>query len=181
MHPLKWRVRGFYKPICTGSEKSPHIRFNLRWPQHRIWNAPLEALVDTGSPYTAIATRDAERYQISFRSLNRDSEIIVIGFGGIEFIPRVAKNSEIVLTDEEGNRHNLKHEPLYVLEPNMPRNKWADMGVYRFPNIIGMDFLKSGRQGSIWILLLIVLRWNFKNKIVKQKYAALKPRPRIPY
>lgn len=143
MYPLSWSVRGFYKPICTGSDKSPHTKFTLRWPQHRVWNAPLEALVDTGSPYTAIATRDAERYQISFRTLDRDPEIVVIGFGGIDFIPRVAKNSEIVFTDEGGKRHPIKHEPLYILEPNMPRNKWRERGVYRFPNIIGMDFFKT--------------------------------------
>lgn len=143
MHSLNWFVKGFYKQICTGAESSPHTKFTFRWPQHRVWYAPLEALVDTGSPFTAISTRDAERYQISFRTLNQDPKISSIGFGGTTFIPRIAKNAELIFTDEEGKRHPIKHEPLYILEPNLPRNKWEERGVYRFPNIIGMDFFKK--------------------------------------
>lgn len=103
----------------------------------------MEALVDTGSPFTAISTREAERFQISFKTLSRAQKPTWIGLGGIQFIPRIASNAEFVFKDKEGKRHELRHEPLYVLEPNLPHNKWRDSGVHRYPNIIGMDFLKK--------------------------------------
>ena len=143
MHPLSWSVKGFYKPICGGAEPSPHTHFTFRFPQYRIWYAPFEALVDTGSPFTAISTRDAERHQISFRTLNREQKPKFIGFGGISFIPRIAKNAELIFKDEEGKKHQVAHDPLYILEPNLPHNKWQEAGVYRYPNIIGMDFVKK--------------------------------------
>jgi hypothetical protein len=135
-------VRGFYKSISSGAEPSPFIRFTFRWPQYRIWAAPLEALVDTGSPFTAIATRDAERYQIPFSKLNRDPKLSSIGFAGLRFILRLVKNAELTFKDEEEKRHTIQHEPLYVLEPDFPRNLWRERGVYRLPNVIGMDFIR---------------------------------------
>jgi hypothetical protein len=141
LHSLGWSVKGFYKSISSGAEPNPFIKFTLRWPQYRVWVAPLEALVDTGSPFTAIATRDAERYQIPLSKLNRDQRLPPIGFAGLGFIPRLASNTELIFTDEKGKRHSIKYEPLYVLEPNLPHNLWSKKGVYRLPNIIGMDFL----------------------------------------
>ncbi|MFH1821830.1 MAG: retropepsin-like aspartic protease [Methanobacteriota archaeon] len=143
MHPLNWSVKGYFKPICAGEEPSPHAKFVLRWPNYRVWNTPLEALVDTGSPFTALSTRDAERFQISFKNLNRDQRLTSIGLGGAKFVPRVAKNAELIFIDEGGKRHPIKHEKLYVLEPDLPRKLWLEKGVYRFPNIIGMDFVKK--------------------------------------
>jgi len=92
-----------------------------------------------------MAPRDAERYQIPLSKLNRDQKLPPIGFAGLSFIPRLASNAELVFTDEDGKRHSVKYEPLYVLEPNLPRNLWRERGVYRLPNIIGMDFLKRQR------------------------------------
>ena len=142
MHSLSWFVRGFYKSISSGAEPSPFTKFTLRCPQYRIWAAPLEAVLDTGSPFTAIATRDAERYQIPFSKLNRDPNLPPIGFAGLKFIPRFVKNTELMFRDEEGKRHTIQHEPLYILEPDLPRGLWRERGVYRLPNVIGMDFLR---------------------------------------
>jgi len=44
--------------------------------------------------------------------------------------------------DEEGKRHAIQHELLYILEPDLPRGLWRERGVYRLPNVIGMDFLR---------------------------------------
>ena len=145
MHPLSWFVKGFYKSISSGAEPSPYVKFTFRWPQYRVWAAPLDALVDSGSPYTAIATRDAERYQIPFSKLKRDSKISSIGLGGLNVVPRLTSNAELVFTDEEAKRHQIKYEPLYILEPNFPRTLWKERGAYRLPNIIGMDLLRSQR------------------------------------
>jgi hypothetical protein len=142
LHPLSWRTRGFYKSISLGAEPNPFISFTFRWPQYRIWAAPLEALVDTGSPFTAIATRDAERYQIPFSKLNRDQKLRPIGFAGLKFILKLAKNTELTFKDEEGKRHTIQYEPLYILEPDLSRGLWREKGVYRLPNVIGMDFLR---------------------------------------
>lgn len=142
MHSLSWSARGFYKSISSGAEPNPFIKFTLRWPQHRVWAAPLEALVDTGSPFTAIATRDAERFQIPFSKLNRNPNIPAICFAGLKFILRVANNTELIFKDEEEKRHTIQYESLYILEPDLPHGLWRERGVHRLPNIIGMDFLR---------------------------------------
>jgi hypothetical protein len=107
-----------------------------------VWAAPSDALVDTGSPFTAIAPKDSERWQIPLSRLPRDSKLARIGFG-VDFIPRLAHNVEVIFRDEDGERHPISY-PLYALEPVIPRDKWGER-VYRVPNVIGMDFLQHFR------------------------------------
>ena len=145
MHSLSWVVRGYYKPISPGFEPSPFVKYTFRWPRYRVWGTVLEALVDTGSPFTALAPRDAQRLQISFSKLDRHPELRAISYASISFIPRFAQDAELIFKDDGGERHTIKHEPLYVLEPIIPRAKWEEMGAFRVPNIIGMDFIKKWR------------------------------------
>lgn len=106
---------------------------------------PLEALVDTGSPFTALSPRDTVRLQIPLSRLDRHPELLSISFAGIDFIPRLAKGAEFIFRDKDGEEHEIKHEPLYVLEPTTLRSKWEEKGAFRLPNVIGMDFIKKWR------------------------------------
>jgi len=106
---------------------------------------PIEALVDTGSPFTALTPKDTVRLQIPLSRLPRHPEIISIAFGGIDFIPRLAEGAEFIFKDKDGKEHEIKHEPIYALEPRTLRSKWEERGAFRFPNIIGMDFLRKLR------------------------------------
>lgn len=109
---------------------------------------PIEALVDTGSPYTVLTPKDTVRFQIPLSRLSRHPEIISIAFGGLDFTPRLAEGAEFIFKDKDGNEHVIKHEPIYALEPTTPRVKWEERGAFRFPNVIGMDFLKKWRVKS---------------------------------
>ena len=80
----------------------------------------LEALVDTGSPFTGLAPRDALRLQIPFDRLVRHSDLPPISYAGSSLIPRLAKGAELEFKDEQGGRHVIKHEPIFILEPNFP-------------------------------------------------------------
>jgi len=142
-------VGGFYKPTTPGLEASPFVKFTLRWPQYRVWKVPLEALVDTGSPFTALSPRDAVRLQIPLSRLERHPELPTIFFAGLNFTPRIAKGAELIFRDKNGNDHPIKHESLYALEPTTPRAKWEEKGAFRLPNIIGMDFLKKWRVKTL--------------------------------
>lgn len=138
-------MKGYFKPISTGFDSSPFVKFTLRWPHYRVWGTVLEALVDTGSPFTALSPRDAQRLQIPFDRLGRHPDLSAISFAGFSLVPRLAKGAELIFKDEQGARHEIKHEPIFVLEPNFPRSLWEERGVFRLPNIIGMDFLRRWR------------------------------------
>ena len=145
MHSLSWLVKGYYKSISREVEPSPFVKFTFRWPRYRAWGVVLEALVDTGSPFTALTPRDTQRLQIPLSRLDRHPELHAISYASISFVPRFAKGAELIFKDEKGERHPIKHEPLLVLEPTIPRAKWEEMQVYRIPNVIGMDFIKKWR------------------------------------
>lgn len=141
-------MKGYYKPITPGFEPSPFVNFTLRWTQYRVWKVPLEALVDTGSPFTVLSPRDTVRLQIPLSRLNRHPELSAICFAGLNFIPRLANGAILIFKDKDGREHEIKHEPFYALEPTTPRSKWEDRGAFRPPNIIGMDFIKKWRIKS---------------------------------
>jgi hypothetical protein len=145
LHPLSWKVKGYYKPISTGFDPSPFVKLVLRWPRYRVFGAVIEALVDTGSPFTALAPRDAQRLQIPFSKLDRHPHLPVISYAGFSLIPRFAKDARLIFKDEQGARHEIKHEPIFILEPNFPRSLWEERGVFWLPNIIGMDFIRKWR------------------------------------
>lgn len=145
MHPLSWKVKGYYKPISARFDPGPFVKLTFRWPRYRVWGAVLEALVDTGSPFTALAPRDAQRLQIPFDRLDQHPDLSAISYAGFSLIPRFADGAELIFKDEQGRRHEIKHEPIFVLEPNFPRSKWEERGAFRLPNIIGMDFIRKWR------------------------------------
>lgn len=138
-------MNGYYKPLTPREEPNSFVKFTLRWRKYRVWRVPLEALVDTGSPFTALSPRDTVRLQIPLSRLDRHPELISIAFGGLDFIPRLAKGAEFIFKDKDGGEHEIKHEPIYALEPTTLRSKWEERGAFRFPNVIGMDLLRKWR------------------------------------
>jgi len=137
---LSWRTKGYFKPLSRDSEPLPHVEFTFRCPKFRVWYVVLEALVDTGSPFTAISPRDARRLQIPLSKLPRHSTIHSISFASFSFTPRLLHGAELIFKDDEGKRHSLGCEPFYALEPT----KWEE-GVFRLPNVIGMDFIRKNK------------------------------------
>jgi hypothetical protein len=61
---------------------------------------------------------------VGFLFLPRDLKLTRIGFGGVDFIPRLAHNVELIFRDEEGKTHPISYT-LYALEPVIPRDKWG--------------------------------------------------------
>lgn len=135
-------MKGYFKPLFREAEPSPFIKFTFRCPRYRVWGVVLDALVDTGSPFTAITPKDSVRLQIPFSKLPRDPKLPPISFGAYKFAPRLMHGVELIFKDEEGKRHALEYYPFYALEPQLPREKWGE-NIYRLPNVIGIDFLKK--------------------------------------
>ncbi|TDA31924.1 MAG: hypothetical protein DSO04_03125 [Hadesarchaea archaeon] len=135
-----WRKKGFLKPIFAGGDPSPFVEFTLRCPRCRVWGTIVSALVDTGSPFTGLTPRDIVRLQLPLSKLRPAGR--PISLGGYWFVPKLLTGAELIFKDEEGKRHSLPYGSFYILEPRCPKDKW-DQNLYKYPNIIGMDFLRK--------------------------------------
>jgi len=138
MHSLKWKKKGFLRPIFAGGEPSPFVEFTLRCRRYRVWGAVVSALVDTGSPFTGLTPRDIVRLQLPLSKLPPAGRPISLGG---QFMPRLLRGAELIFKDEEGKRHSFQYDSFYALDPQYPRDKWGQ-DLYKYPNIMGMDFLR---------------------------------------
>jgi hypothetical protein len=94
-------------------------------------------VIDTGSPYTFLSERDAEKLKIPIRELETDKRLI--GLGGKPFELMFFRQGKFNFRTEEGIIHSISW-------PIRLRN-YAEQQKYReeLPSILGTDFIKDNK------------------------------------
>ena len=107
----------------------------------RVRPVPIEALVDTGSPWIAIGPRDALRLNISIKHLRKATEYTTVALGGYRFW-RYQLRGTVRLRDEEGRIISIDLPSISVLRST---KKKPPEGMKDIPSVLGSDFLTIGR------------------------------------
>lgn len=95
-------------------------------------------VVDTGSPYTFLSEKDAQRLRIPVKALNPDKELS--GLTGKNFVILMFRSGSFTFLAEEGKRYTTKW-PIRL-------RTYAGMGTIiqqEYPSILGTDFMKSNK------------------------------------
>ncbi|MFQ5950450.1 MAG: aspartyl protease family protein [Candidatus Geothermarchaeales archaeon] len=114
----------------------PHILFTLRYSRYL---GVIEAIVDTGSPYTVISTKDALRLNIPIKRMRTGGSV---GLAGRSFRRPKIRDVTLRFTTDEGKPHIIKLQEMVVLKPTQ-WNKKVIKEVQDIPSLIGIDFLEE--------------------------------------
>jgi len=101
---------------------------------------PLEFLVDTGSPWIALAPRDVKKTNIPITSLKKPKKYTTILFAGAKFWRYLLENASVYLIDESGNMVKIDLPMVSVLWPTKGKPEEYDA----IPSVLGCDFLTIG-------------------------------------
>ncbi|MCK4327470.1 MAG: hypothetical protein KAW41_03245 [Candidatus Diapherotrites archaeon] len=123
---------------------SPFVSFTISLPKYRQRHVRLEALVDTGSPFTVLSTREVLRMQIPTKPLKRGESLTLAGF---KFVKHPLGEGEFSFRDEDGNVVPIKH-PIASIIPTSTKLSRKQMNeLDNIPPIIGCDFLVENNLG----------------------------------
>ena len=131
--PLRVRTR-FGQPMLF-------FFISIRAPKYHIRPAPVEVLVDTGSPWVAIAPKDSARLNIPIKALERASEHPRIAFAGYSFWRYLMRDVTLHFRDEEENIIAMDLPSISVLTPIV---KAPPSEIKHIPSVLGNDFLGVG-------------------------------------
>ena len=124
-------IRRFGQPM-------PFILITIKAP--RVSPMPIEALVDTGSPWIAITPRDILRLNLSIKRLRRAKEYPMVSLAGYKF-QRYELQGSVRVKDEERRVLDV-NLPISVL---WPTKKKMPEEVKHIPSVLGIDFLIAGK------------------------------------
>ena len=117
----------------------PFIVFTIK--ASRVRPIPVEALVDTGSPWIAITPKDSLRLNILIKHLQKATEWPIITLASHKFHRYLLNKASVRLKDEKGKIFDYKL-PISVLWPT--KKKWPEQ-IKDIPSIIGSDFFTFGK------------------------------------
>lgn len=100
---------------------------------------PIDALVDTGSPWIAITPKDVLRLNISIKHLKKAPEHAVVSLGGYKFW-RYQLGGTVCIRDEKGKAMGV-NLPISILWPTL--KKWPE-AIRHIWSLLGSDFLRIG-------------------------------------
>ena len=106
---------------------------------------PINALVDTGSPWLAISPKDRKLLGIPQNYLRTAEQFINIRFAGHKFRRLVTKRTEIHVLNEKNRVVKLSMPFISVLKATKNRDE-IDM----IPSVIGMDFLSKNNLSLVY-------------------------------
>lgn len=110
--------------------KAPQVRRPL----------PLEFLVDTGSPWMAIAPRDVKKTNIPIQVLRKPTKYVTILFAGAKFWRYLLTNASVYLVDESSRIVKIDLPTVSVLWPTKGNPAEFDS----IPSVLGCDFITIG-------------------------------------
>jgi len=116
--------------FVTATVRAPHIRRPL----------PIEFLVDTGSPWIALAPRDVKKTNISIPALKKPTKFVTTLFAGSKFWRYLLENASVYLVDEIGNMVRIYLPKVSVLWPTKGKPEEFDS----IPSVLGCDFIALG-------------------------------------
>ncbi|MCW4034245.1 MAG: hypothetical protein NWF03_02645 [Candidatus Bathyarchaeota archaeon] len=117
----------------------PFIVFTIN--ANRVNPMPVEALVDTGSPWLAITPKDSLRLNISIKHLKKAKNFPTITLASHKFHRYILNGGTVCLKDEKGKLFSYKL-PISVLWPT--KKKWPSQ-IKDIPSVVGSDFLTFGK------------------------------------
>ena len=126
--PLRWR-RQFDElmAIAVATIRAPHVRRPV----------PIELWMDTGSPWTAIAPRDAKKLNIPIIALKKAEKFATIRFAGSKFQRYLLEDVSMYMRDESGKIVKINLPVISVLWPTTGKVEKYDS----IPSVLGCDFL----------------------------------------
>jgi len=113
--------------FANATIRAPHIRRP----------APIEFLVDTGSPWIAMAPRDVKKVNISIPALKKPQKFVTILFAGSKFWRYLLENASVYVLDETGNLVKVDLPTVSVLWPTKGKPEEFDS----IPSVLGCDFI----------------------------------------
>ena len=118
-----------YFPFVTYFLTSPHI------------NKPIDAIVDTGSPYTILSTNEILGTRMPIRTMQRGEMVSLAGF---RFFRYPINNVTLKFKTETGELFTGKLSIINALIPTKIDKKTLN-DVKSIPNIVGHDFLEENK------------------------------------
>ena len=115
---------------ATAIIKAPHVRRPL----------PLEFLIDTGSPWIALAPRDVRKTNIPISVLKKPTKYVTILFAGAKFWRYLLENASVYLVDELSKIVKIDLPTVSVLWPTKGKPEEFDS----IPSVLGCDFITIG-------------------------------------
>lgn len=129
--PLRVRKRfGQPMPFVFIIVRAPHVK-----------PVPIDVLVDTGSPWMAIAPGDSQRLRIPVSSLEKAEEYQIVQLAGYKFRRLLLKRATIHLRGEQGKLVKVDMQSVTVLQPVGKPSSY----IKQIPSVLGSDFLVAGR------------------------------------
>ena len=116
----------------------PFTTFMLKYSRYRGF---LEALIDTGSPYTVVSTRDALRLGFPIKRMQSGESVSLAGF---RFFNHPIRNVTLIFRTEEEESFSVSIPQMGILVPTkINRSTLNDRRLMAIPSIIGNDFLED--------------------------------------
>ena len=116
----------------------PFVPFTVRSPR---FFGIIEALIDTGSPFTVLSTMDALKLKVPIKRMRRGESVSLAGF---RFFNYPIKNPSIRFRTEDAKSLKIDLPKMGVLVPTKIDKKTLQ-DVKHIPSIIGNDFLEDQR------------------------------------
>jgi hypothetical protein len=118
-----------YFPFVTYFLNSPHI------------NKTIDAIVDTGSPYTVLSTNEILGTRLPIHTMQKGETISLAGF---RFFKHPINNVSMSFKTETGELFKAQMLSIGALVPTK-LDKPTLKAVLSIPNIIGHDFMEENR------------------------------------
>lgn len=101
----------------------------------------IDALIDTGSPFTVLSTKDIMSSRLSIKTMQRGETVSLAGF---RFFNYPIKSPTMYFKDEDGKLLKIELPSIGGLIPTKTDEKTLDE-VKDIPTILGNDFLEDQR------------------------------------
>jgi len=128
-----------HKPF---NQWQPFILLTIVAPRARP--TPIEALIDTGSPWMALAPKDLLRLNISRKHLQKPRKHIIISFAAHKFNRFELRSVSVRMKNEKGGIVTFNLPSISALWPT--KKKWPDE-IKHIPSVLGTDFLTTTKLG----------------------------------
>jgi len=99
----------------------------------------VEALIDTGSPWTILSTKDAMKMRLPIKRMRKGQSV---GLAGFKFFKHNIGNASFTFKTQNGQSIAFTARDLGVLVPTK-LNKKILKDIQPIPSIIGNDFLED--------------------------------------
>jgi len=131
-------VRNFYS-----NRKVVFANFFLRIPSMRVAR-PLSAVVDSGSPFTSISTRDALTFGIPIKTLDKEQTTRLAGF---TFYGKNVR-STLLFRDEANNLIRFDHDIRILIPTKLDRITIGQ--VQDIPSLVGTDLMEDAKLTFVY-------------------------------